>query len=121
MPDRILLRGLVVDTRIGVHERERLAPQPVEIDVDLGVCLAAAGRSDRLGDTVDYEAVEQLIRREASGSAFYLLEALGESLADRLLAMEAVRTVRLRLWKRRAGNDADLGVELERHEADVAH
>ena len=49
MTDRILLENIRLEGRHGVHEEERAAPQPFEIDVELVLDLQPAGRADDLG------------------------------------------------------------------------
>ena len=40
--DQIQLRGLRVDCIIGLYERERLCPQPLELDITIGLASLAA-------------------------------------------------------------------------------
>lgn len=112
--DRVLLSGLVVDAIVGVHEAERQAPQPVEIDLELTVDLARAGRSDSLDDTVDYERVEARVREIVGSTSFFLLEALATRVTDALLADDAVERVRIRMRKARRASGVRTGVELVR-------
>ena len=53
MSDIVFIRGLRVRGLIGVYEHERDAPRELRLDVDLQLDLRAAGRSDRLDDTLD--------------------------------------------------------------------
>ena len=62
----IFLQGLVVESLIGVYPQERHAPQPLSIDVAVGLPSTAAFLSDNFQDTVDYAAVADLIRQEAT-------------------------------------------------------
>ena len=54
MADRIILTNLQLEGVHGVHDWERQAPQPWEVDVELVLDLAAAGRSDDLAATMFY-------------------------------------------------------------------
>ena len=66
--DRIELRGLRVTARVGVLPIEREQAQPLEVDLDVVVDLAAAGASDDLADTVHYGAVcDAVVRAIGTG------------------------------------------------------
>ena len=79
--DRILISGL---RELGVHgvlPEEHLRPQPFRVDVELIVDVSAAGASDDLGDTVDYGAVCDAIRRVVAKEQYQLLERLATRIA----------------------------------------
>jgi dihydroneopterin aldolase len=86
--DRIELRGLRVLGRCGVLPIEREQDQPLEIDLDLVVDLAAAGDSDDLADTVDYGAVCAAVERTVGAGHVALLERLAARVADVALAVD---------------------------------
>ncbi len=88
MPDRIELRGLRLVGRVGVLDIERTQDQPLELDLDLSVDLAAAGASDALADTVDYGAVCDAVAAAVSETHVDLLEHLGARVADAVLALD---------------------------------
>lgn len=52
--DRIIIKGLEVETRVGVAGGERSSSQVVVIDVEVSVDLGPAAMSDNVQDTVDY-------------------------------------------------------------------
>jgi 7,8-dihydroneopterin aldolase/epimerase/oxygenase len=80
--DHILLVGIRALGAHGVLPEEQARPQPFEVDLDLAVDLASAGRSDALSDTVDYDALtaKAVSILEAGGCA--LLETLAARIAD---------------------------------------
>jgi 7,8-dihydroneopterin aldolase/epimerase/oxygenase len=86
--DRIELRGLRVPARVGVLPIERDQDQPVEIDLDVVVDLAAAGRSDDLADTVHYGAVCDAVVRAVGTGHVALLERLAELVAQAVLGVD---------------------------------
>ena len=51
--DTIILAGIRALGSHGVLPEEQGRPQPFEVDVELSVDLAPAGRSDVLSDTID--------------------------------------------------------------------
>ena len=86
--DAIELRGLHLAGIVGVLPHERAQAQPLEIDLDVVLDLAAAGASDALTDTVDYGAVCAAVERVVTSSRFGLLEALAESIAGAVHASD---------------------------------
>jgi dihydroneopterin aldolase len=86
--DRIELRGLRLVGIVGVLPEERTRAQPLEVDLDLHLDVSAAGRSDALGDTVDYGAVCELVAEVVDALHPQLLERLCEVLAERMLAAD---------------------------------
>jgi dihydroneopterin aldolase len=86
--DRIELRGLHVLGRCGVLPEEVERPQPLEVDVDLAVDMAAAGASDDLADTVDYGAVCAAVEATVTAGHVQLLEHLGTRLAEVVLGLD---------------------------------
>jgi 7,8-dihydroneopterin aldolase/epimerase/oxygenase len=86
--DRIELRGLRLPARVGVLPIEREQDQPLEVDLDLVVDLAAAGASDDLADTVHYGAVCGAVQRAVGGGHVALLERLAEQVAQAVLGVD---------------------------------
>ncbi|HEX3839924.1 MAG TPA: dihydroneopterin aldolase [Acidimicrobiales bacterium] len=117
-PDRIELRGLRVLGVHGVLPEEQVKPQPFELDLDLEVDLAKAGRSDALDDTVDYAGVVERAGAVISGPERYrLLEALAEAIAATALADGRVASVTVGLRKLEPPLEADIatvGVRITR-------
>ena len=118
MSDRIVLANMRFDGRHGVHEWERAATQPFEVDVELVADLRAAGESDDLAKTVDYGRVFGLVKDIVETRTYFLLEAIAEAIATSVLERfgqaEAV-IVRVRKPKVRLSGALDYaGVEIER-------
>lgn len=86
--DRIELRGLRVPARVGVLPIEREQDQPLEVDLDVVVDLAAAGASDDLSDTVHYGAVCDSVVRAVAAGHVALLERLAELVAQAVLGVD---------------------------------
>ena len=97
--DIIYLTDLRLEATLGVPDWERALPQPVRLDLELEVDLAAAGASDDVADTVDYATVAERLRAIAAAGEYRLLEALAERLAAVLLAEFPITATRLRLDK----------------------
>jgi dihydroneopterin aldolase len=85
MADRIELRGLRAVGTHGALPEERDRSQPFEVDIDIEADLGPAGRSDVLGDTVDYGAVTGAVVDVIAGRHAELLEHLAERIAAAVL------------------------------------
>ncbi|MBW2382821.1 MAG: dihydroneopterin aldolase [Deltaproteobacteria bacterium] len=97
--DVILLEGVQVPAALGVTAAERRMRRPVRIDLEIGRSLAAAGRSDRIGDTIDYGEIYRVVEEVASGQEHRLVEALGERVAQALLEGFAIDWVEISVRK----------------------
>ncbi len=107
MPDRIEVRGLRVDTIIGLYSWERMVLQEVRIDLELRCDLRAAGASDDVRDTVDYKTLTQTIRERTESSRYLLIETLAHDVAECCLTDPRVTSARVRLSKPHALRHAD--------------
>jgi dihydroneopterin aldolase len=118
MSDRIFLRGIVLFGRHGTIPEEAVLGQRFEVDLDCFVDLSAAGRTDALGETVDYGAVYEAVRQTVESERFGLIEALAERIAGRLLGrFPAIVKVRVEVRKPAApirGQFDTVGVEITR-------
>lgn len=99
--DRILIDDLRVMTLIGALPHEREIPQPVRIDLSIGLDLRNAGRSDELNDTVHYGLVCERVSELVRDSKDVLLERLAAKVADVVLEFDLVEAVEVRLTKLR--------------------
>jgi 7,8-dihydroneopterin aldolase/epimerase/oxygenase len=99
LSDAVEIRGLRVFGKHGADPGERDRSQPFEIDVRLEVDLSQARRSDALEDTVDYAAVDALVRGIVTRTSFALLERLGAEILDALLADERVAAAEVTIAK----------------------
>lgn len=113
--DIVFIRGLRVETVIGIYDWEREIRQPVILDLEMGAEIARAARTDAIEDTLDYKAVSKRLVEYVEASNFQLVETLAERCADIVLTEFAVPWVRLTLNKTGAVSAAqDVGVVIER-------
>jgi dihydroneopterin aldolase len=84
--DTILLENLQVPASLGVTPGERELRRPVRIDLVIARSLSAAGRSDRVEETLDYGAIYRAVEAVAGQGEHHLVEALGERIAAALLS-----------------------------------
>ena len=113
--DTIFLRGVRVEALIGVYEHERHAPQPLVVDLELGLSHARCCTSDDLRDAVDYGQVLAAVRRLAQVNRAVLLEAFAQNVADALLAGFELSSVAISVSKPAIFDAADsVGVSIRR-------
>ena len=108
---KVLVRGLRVDARVGVHDHEQGRTQPLIIDVELDLALH---RVEGLEGTFNYEAVVAAAREIAAGGHIDLVETFAERLAEACIGQGAAQRVRVCVLKPHAlAPEADAaGVEL---------
>lgn len=83
--DVIELRGLTVDCIVGVYNRERVAAQPLRLDVALFLDTRGAAVGGRLAHTVHYGRLLGELRFLLEACRFELLESAAEAVCRYLL------------------------------------
>jgi dihydroneopterin aldolase len=83
--DIIFIRELRADAWIGIYEWEKLSPQTLDFNLEIGLDTHPAGESDNIHDTVDYGKVVERIRSDLKDQHFKLLEALAEHISQVVL------------------------------------
>ncbi|MFM9834888.1 MAG: dihydroneopterin aldolase [Methylophilaceae bacterium] len=116
--DTIFISELKVQTKLGVPEWERMVPQMIILDIEIGYDLSKACKSDAIADTIDYGAVVGRIRETLTEHSFQLVEALGEHVCQLILKEFKALSVKLKVAKPNIlpGLKA-LGVTVERHKS----
>lgn len=97
--DFIQLTGIRCYGYTGYLPEERFLGQWFEVDLRMGVDLAAAGQSDRIDDTLDYRSVIAAVKEIISTAKFDLVEKLAETIMAQVLAFDQVQQVELKLHK----------------------
>jgi len=97
--DTIHIRDLRVRCVIGVFPEERRDRQDVMLNIQMCADLRKPGSTDCIEDAVDYRQVTKRILALAEDSAFYLVEALAERVAQLCLEDERVCLVRVSVEK----------------------
>lgn len=112
---RTIVRDLVLSSSIGVYAEERLAPQPIRLNLELTVISPEDPMAEDLAQVVDYAALVGRVRALIGGRHFDLVETMAEALAALCLEDRRVIAARVRIEKLNAIADAaGVGVELER-------
>jgi dihydroneopterin aldolase len=115
--DIVFLRGLRIETTIGIYDWEKQIRQPVILDLEMSTDVVRAAATDRIEDAVDYKAVSKRLQKLVSESRFELVETLAERCAEVLVKEMGIGWVRLSVNKIGAVSAAaDVGVIIERGE-----
>lgn len=119
--DTIFIQQLHTQAVIGVYDFEKVAPQSLIFDLEMGVDIERSMRSDDLNDTVDYAAVAAFIRAWLQQHQFELLEAMMSALFQALWAeFLAIQTLKIRVYKPQAVEQAVVGIEMFRQRPALA-
>ena len=115
--DIVFLRGLRIETTIGIYDWEKQIKQPVVLDLEMGADVARGAATDRIEDALDYKRVSKRLKAFVAESRFELVETLAERCAALLREEFGVPWLRLSVNKIGAvSGAADVGVIIERGE-----
>lgn len=97
--DSIQVTGIRCYGYVGYLPEERVLGQWFEVDLTLWVDLATAARSDAIEDTLDYREAIAIVKQEIKTAKYALVETLIGAIADKLLSLDKVLQVRVKLSK----------------------
>ena len=113
--DIVFIRGLRIETTIGIYDWEKQIKQPVVLDLEMASDIARGAATDRIEDALDYKAVSKRLKQFVSESRFELVETLAERISAIIREEFGVPWVRLTLNKIGAVTDSEgVGVIIER-------
>ncbi len=114
----IFIHDLRVETRIGIYEWERHAPQTVRLDVELGLPSEEVFRTGDFADALDYAAVVKRLQAFAADHPHKLLERYAQAIADLLMDEFGAPWVKVRVAKLAPITGVkELGIVIERGRA----
>jgi len=99
MSDTVRIRGLRVETRVGVADAERMHRQTVRLDVDIHADLSKPADTDELADTIDYSSAVSAVADVVQRSECKLLEHLASKVATSVSCMRGVLGVTVEVSK----------------------
>jgi dihydroneopterin aldolase len=97
--DIIFISELKVKTKLGVPAWERMVPQTVILDIEIGYDLKAAGKSDSINDTIDYGAIVMRIQETLNKHSFHLVEALAEHICQLIFCEFGAHSTKVKVAK----------------------
>ena len=113
--DFIFIENLIGNTIIGICDDELTVPQPLEINIIMGIPKSAACESDNILHTVDYDKVRSRVVNLMKTHKFKLLEAFGEEIAYIVINEFNVHWTRIEIRKPNKYPDVNsVGVVIER-------
>ena len=113
--DIVFIRQLRLPAWIGLYRHEKIAPQTIEIDLEIDLPGDAVVRTGRVGDTIDDGVVAERIRALLAKERFGLVESLAERIAGLLMEDFKSPHVKVGIAKLGALRDAQrVGVTIER-------
>ncbi len=80
---KIAIYQIEFDAHIGTTEEEREIPQSLSVDLELTCAINTT--SDRLEDTIDYDAIAQAVVRIGQQNRVNLIETLAERMVEETL------------------------------------
>ena len=113
--DTIFIRQLRLQAWIGLYRHEKIAPQTIEIDLEIALPGDAVFKTRKVADTIDYGVVVEYVRALLAKERFGLVENLAERIAGLLLQDFKSPRVKVSIAKLGVLREAQrVGVTIER-------
>lgn len=98
-PDTIFISQLRLPVIVGTYPEERVHPQEIHLDIEIGLDVNFCVNTDRIEDTINYAKLAKRVQYWAQKSQFHLVESLGTFLVDKLLEEFPIQKIKLKLSK----------------------
>lgn len=110
----LTLTGLRFDASLGILESEKRAPQPIRVDAELNLGNRnLMPHEDQILHVLDYRKVRQIILDECTERHINLLESLIGKVAHRLMQLNGVLGVRVKIAKLAIFDDCEVAIRVE--------
>ena len=110
----LTLTGLRFDASLGILESEKRAPQPIRVDAELNLGTRnLMPHEDQILHVLDYRKVRQIILDECTEHHINLLESLIGKVAHRLMQLNGVLGVRVKIAKLAIFDDCEVAIRVE--------
>jgi len=110
----LTLTGLRFDANLGILESELTTPQPIQVDAELSLGLQPLmPRDDDITHVLDYRKVRKIIIDECTAEHVNLLETLIGKLCNRLMQLQGVKGVRVKIAKLEIFADCEVAIRME--------
>lgn len=121
--DELRVRGLALSCIVGINPHERVAEQPLRLDLTLGLDTREASRTGKISRTVHYGDVAEQVASLLRFRRYRLLEGAAEEVAWMLLGIYSrLEWVKVRVEKPRAleGLAEAASLTIRRERADLS-
>ncbi len=98
----------------GCKTKERKLEQEFEVSLIVGCDIHAAGTSDKLPDTIDFDFLRSTVEKVFASKSYYLVEALAEDIAALILTDARAKEVTVTIKKNAVWPDAIPGIRITR-------
>ena len=112
--DYITIDDLRINAAHGHYEHERKVEQEFLVSLRVGIDAKTAAGTDALGDTIDYDLLRGIIEGIFKGKSHYLIEALAEEIAQRILKDTIAREVSISIKKTAVWPNGVPGISITR-------
>lgn len=114
-PQQILsLTGLRFNADLGILAHEKNAPQPIQVDAELSLgAQPLLPETDDIYSVLDYRKVRQIIIDECTAEHVNLLETMIGKLCHRLMQLQGVQAVRVKITKLEIFDDCEVAIRME--------
>lgn len=110
----LTLTGLRFSASLGILDFERNVPQPIQVDAELNLGTQALHPvDDEINHVLDYRKIRQIIIDECTSEHVNLLETLIGKLARRLMLLQGVVGVRVKIAKLEIFDDCEVAIRVE--------
>ena len=115
MNDYILIDGVEINTKIGVHPHERIKKQPVVFNLKLYTDVRSPASEDDISVAVNYDEVITQLTTYVESLDCHLIETLVEKVATWILGNHRIVKIGVELIKPEAiAGKTQVGVYIER-------
>lgn len=113
--DIIFIKGLTLNTIVGIYDHERKNKQRLILDIDMASDIRLAAESKDIDKTINYKSVSEAVAAYVDDGAFLLVETMAEGVAQLIMSKFSVSAVKIRICKPDALLNVDgVGVYIER-------
>ena len=113
--DKLTIRGIKLNTLIGIHDWEKLTTQDLLLDITFETNAKRIAEKDDIHQAIDYDKLLQHILNYVHNNHFLLIETLAEKMAEQVLEYFPTSWVQMTLHKPGALSQADdVAITIER-------
>jgi len=110
---KIIIKDLVFNTFIGVHDFEKTKKQQIKFNLEIEISKDLKPNDHDLNSVLNYENVIELIKKTTNSYHHNLLETLAEEIFDNLLKNKSINKIKLKIEKPDViKNTSSVGIEI---------